>query len=215
MYNLFSLLLVILPLLISAARSSFPLQGRPSRSHFRRRCKNPIFTFKNVKISPDAGFYAFNYRNAGIVVGDSFYFHADRPTVVTLLDCFCSGDSFQLFDNGVLLGETRGLDVEDNSCPHFSADPNVCLFSYSNPGDPSSNYWGLYATILNSGTHNLTIIPTVTPYGKGTGFIRIDYSCPPQASDKDGKQFPDPIFFPDGTFPCCVADNSCSVNTVN
>lgn len=212
---MYSLLLVILPLLINAAsKSNFPIQGRPSRSRFHRR-RNSIFSFKNVKIIPDLGFYAFNYKNAGIAVGNSFYYHSDRPTVVTLLDCFCSGDSFQLFDNGVLLGCTEGSDVGDDTCPHFSSDPNVCLFSYEN-NNKNSNYWGLFGTVLNSGTHNLTIIPVATPYGKGTGFLRVDYSCPPETGGrKDNRDTTDSIFFPGCTFPCCVADNSCSVNTVN
>lgn len=178
--------------------------------------RNKHFEFKNVKLRPEVGYYAFNYEGAGIQVKDAFYFHSDRPTVLTVLDCFCTGDVFNVYDNGIFLGTTVGAQDQDTTCFYFSSDPNYCLFVHNIVTSPPAAQWSQFGAALNPGTHNITIVPRRSPYGKGTAFLRLDYWCEPQPESKQvGVDLEVAPIFPNGLTPCCVFENSCNVNTFN
>lgn len=166
--------------------------GKDYHSH---RNHHSSFQYKNVKLVPNKGFYAFNFEGKGLPVETAFSFHYDRITTLLVFDCFCSGDGFFVFDNGELASITNTNGFKE--CEYFSSDPLECsshLFL-----DPP-NQWSISLSQLKPGVHNITILPYYTPYGAGTGFLRVDDACWLTSS----------IFA-----PCCRSDNSCELNTVN
>jgi len=123
-------------------------------------------------LRPNTGNYAFDYGKSMTVL-TSFFFFSKTPTAVTLFDCYCSGDQFQLFDNGIFVGVTNALpDTGSTECLYYSDDPQFCW-----SGINSSNQWSYLTESLPPGNHNLTINVIANPYGKGTGYIRVDDWC--------------------------------------
>jgi hypothetical protein len=90
-------------------------------------------------------------------------FLAASGATLTVTDAFISGDRFEIFDFGASIGLTSapaasgGADCGD--------DPVVCL---ATPG--ISN--GAFA--LGAGPHAITIVPTLSPDGGGSGYLRVD-----------------------------------------
>jgi hypothetical protein len=87
-------------------------------------------------------------------------FTAPLGAVLTVTDAFSAGDRFEVFDFGVSLGLT--------SAPFGSADcgddPAVCLVT----AGISTGSFGLAA-----GAHSLTITPTLSPDGGGSGYFTV------------------------------------------
>jgi len=159
--------------------------------------RGPNFRFKNKRISPNAGFYAFDFKKAGLQVDTAFYYHSDRNTTFIIFDCFCSGDGFLIFDKGLYLGSI-GIPNASATCEYFSSDPVVCSANLLT----GPVHWPIGIGSFTPGVHNITITPFVTPYGEGTAFFRVDDGCLPS---------PNSIY----QLPCCRSDNSCELNTVN
>lgn len=179
-------------LLLSAALFALVSAQKLNQHDKHRHHPSRAFTYKNVKLVPNAGYYAFNFDVSGISVPTAFYFHIDRKALLSVFDCFCAGDFFAVYDGGVIINETSAPSI--TNCYLFSADPNVCFFD-------SEKSWSTATSSLNVGFHNITLLPLVTPYGKGTAFLRVDDSC-----------FTD---LAPSIQICCRLDNSCQVNTVN
>lgn len=174
----------------------------------RRHRPTNHFSYRNVKLVPDIGYYAINFKPASIPVSTAFYFHSDRPTLLTVLDCFCAGDSFVVFDNSVYLAQTSGPDTGDNTCAYFSYQPVYCMLS---------GEFDQAVVPLLPGYHNITIVPIVTPYGEGTAFLRLDFACSGFLPPKAGLGVNNATAVAGLTNPaaCCISDNSCKYNTVN
>lgn len=79
---------------------------------------------------------------------------------LTVIDAFQSGDRFNVFDFGVLLGATSApiLDVDCGD------DPVVCLAT-------AGMSVGSFA--LGAGNHSLTLVVLEAPSGGGSGYLRV------------------------------------------
>lgn len=83
--------------------------------------------------------------------------------VLTLIDAFLSGDQFEVFDFGISIGLTslpgQGIDCGD--------DPVVCLGTAGMSA-------GIFA--LAAGNHAITLVPTLSPEGGGSGYLLVTAS---------------------------------------
>lgn len=127
------------------------------------------FHFRDVKLRPNVGYYAFNFGRAGRPVRDAFILHAEKSVILSVIDCYCTGDAFDVFDCRRFIGRTEGRFDGDGNCNRFSENPTTCY---------NSDDWSILYTPLKKGKHNITIVPYDSPYKKGTGFIRADNLCP-------------------------------------
>jgi len=79
---------------------------------------------------------------------------------LTVTDAFTSGDRFEIYDFGVLLGATSlpGADIDCGD------DPVVCLAT----AGMSNGSFGFAA-----GAHSLTLVAALSPDGAGTGYLQL------------------------------------------
>ena len=97
-----------------------------------------------------------------VEAGDPVWtFTATAPVLVTITDAFFSGNSFELFDSGILIGATPSVDL-GYSC---GDDPALCAL------DPNFSHSKL---LLGAGDHSLTIDVNDSPFGGGAAYFRID-----------------------------------------
>lgn len=97
-----------------------------------------------------------------VEAGDpSWTFAATAPVLVTVTDAFFSGNSFELFDSGTLVGATPSVDL-GYSC---GDDPALCAL------DPNFSH---STFLLGAGDHSLTIDALDSPFGGGAAYFRID-----------------------------------------
>lgn len=81
---------------------------------------------------------------------------------LTVTDAFLKGDTFEIFDNGHLVGSTSAVPSNPSSC---GSDPVPCST------DPTVSH----ATInLPGGPHSVTIKAATSPYQTGAAYFRID-----------------------------------------
>lgn len=78
---------------------------------------------------------------------------------LTVVDAFVAGEQFEIFDFDVSLGLTSAP-VGDGDC---GDDPVACL------ADPNVSR-GIFA--LLAGDHSITITPTLSPDGSGSGYLQ-------------------------------------------
>ncbi len=82
---------------------------------------------------------------------------------ISLTDNFSQGDSFQLFDNGTLIGKTpKVAKSNDRDLPAIA--PEAAM------SDPSYSH-GIFS--VGPGTHSLTIKLDESPFLGGAGFFKI------------------------------------------
>lgn len=139
----------------------------------------------------DAGFYPFNFGvgNAGLNAFSSFFFTTPVSFRVILTDCFCTGDSFMLLNNGVQVALfNEDCLINDNQCSFYSTNPRECL----------SGAWcgGYYDFFGPPSFFNFTIRVLTSPYQAGSGYIGVQQIC--------------------GTVPCCSSGpvDECNYNVV-
>lgn len=168
----------------------------PRRRHKGSSATSTFEFSKKQRIIVDIGYYAFNFGRAPVPPKEYWLFHAKRPTVLTVFDCFCTGDGFDVFDNGLELGRTSSTNnIEgDDSCSSYSDNPYWCQVL-------GEGTWSIGSWNLNPGNHNITIVPLYSPYGKGTGFLRVDTAC------YDGVR--------DGYVSCCEQNGNCKLGIAN
>jgi hypothetical protein len=92
-------------------------------------------------------------------------FSSSRPSILTITDVFLTGDSFQVFDNGALIGSTNLVPIFGGSC---GINPDACL---TNP-DFSHGAFSLLP-----GSHSITINVSAAQI-LGEGFFRVDAAVP-------------------------------------
>lgn len=141
--------------------------------------------FYNVEAHADMGFYAFSFGAPKSYAFQSFNIKVKKAAWLSITDCFCPGDTFQVFDNGVPLIVTQN-DPRNNTKPcegeYYSENAWTCF----------TDFWHAKSSaIINPGYHNITIAAINSTYGGGTGFIRIDTSCAPPNSQP---------------LPCCLIE---------
>lgn len=146
-----------------------------------------------VNVLIDAGWYSFSYGSANAPALRSFRIENRQIVQLTITSCFCPGNGFSLFDNGIPVLMTDNQNIKAACAPPVTSNPNDCqqdpLFSHGN-------------VLLLTGSHNITIVATKSPYGGGTAFIRVDTACPN-------------VDFSLPPVPCCQTYNTCSKRIVS
>ena len=120
--------------------------------------KGGMMAFEGTKTTPVAG-----TSQAG---GSQWSFTG--PAQVTLTDNFGRGDSFSLFDNGILVGSTPVVAVGAGGTP--GVDPEVAFL------DPTYSH-GIFD--LGPGEHSLAIRVDKSPFWAGAGFFKVTQSSVP------------------------------------
>lgn len=97
-----------------------------------------------------------------IEAGDpAWTFTTSAPVFVTITDAFFSGNSFELFDSGTLIGSTPFVDL-GYAC---GDDPAICAL------DPNFSH-AVFS--LGAGDHSLSIDALDSPFGGGAAYFRVD-----------------------------------------
>lgn len=94
-------------------------------------------------------------------------FTSELPVTVTITDAFFSGNSFELLDEGTLIGSTPSVDIGYSSCGSDidGSDPAACAL------DPNFSHASFD---LGVGDHSLTINALDSPFGGGAAYFRVD-----------------------------------------
>lgn len=97
-------------------------------------------------------------------------FEFNGSGVVTVVDAFCTGDRFQVYDNGVLLGITSPAQPPDCEFPEATDDPDVAL--------TLPQFYSQGTFTVGGGAHSI-LVEVVESYGEpgeysGGAFIRVD-----------------------------------------
>lgn len=130
----------------------------------------PGYRFQHVEAHADMGFYAFSFGASHTYAYQDFQIKVRKPAWLSVTDCYCPGDIFQVFDNGKPVLVT-------SDCPQ---DTPSCEFAFND------NAWGCLfddnfckgVILLDTGHHNLTIATINSSVGGGAAFLRIDSICP-------------------------------------
>ncbi|WP_228060528.1 MULTISPECIES: PEP-CTERM sorting domain-containing protein [unclassified Coleofasciculus] len=103
--------------------------------------------------------------NSVFVGSPSWNFLAPSSGVkLTVTDAFLRGDVFDIFDFGSFIGSTSDVST-GGSCVPNETNPDDCLV------DPLTSS-GTF--LLESGEHEITIIPKASPFGSGAAYFRVD-----------------------------------------
>lgn len=127
--------------------------------------------YQTAKAHADMGFYAFSYGAPRTMAYQSYLLKLRKTAQLTVTDCYCPGDKFQIFDNGVPILTT-------DQCP--PTVPTDCSGLDTNAWSCMTNANFCHGQVLlNAGYHNLTFAVISSPSGGGAGFFRIDTLCAP------------------------------------
>ncbi len=115
----------------------------------------------------------FFFDNVGSWASPQFQITVTNSTAFTNIawvDTFCAGDAFTAYffsnqaPNISLNGRTPSGVA---SCTNFTLNPNVAVSA------PAFT-WGSLSTVT-TGTYNITLVPRISPYSAGRGYIRVTY----------------------------------------
>ena len=81
---------------------------------------------------------------------------------LTVTDAFLKGDTFEVFDNGNLIGSTSAVATDSTGC---GSDPVPCL------ADPAVSH---AVFNLGPGAHSITIKALASPFQSGAAYFRVD-----------------------------------------
>ncbi len=118
---------------------------------------------------PDVGFYQIPFGEANVEAPVKFVFTNKVVQVLTLVDAFWSGDQFKMTDFGYDIGTQSDACLTVANVPIYREDP---YGAWKTPGS-----FCVVTAILLPGTHSISIIPTWSPYGSGSAFLRLDTGC--------------------------------------
>lgn len=150
-----------------------------STSHWQQPANPCQGDCNRVNVMPDAGFYSFPYAGSNTFSPRSFYICTDKTLILSVTNCFCQGDYFEVFDNGqpilLTLDGQQSAQYPPNYTPGLPVtgcvpvnDPSTCL---------ASPYFNHGSAVLNPGTHLITILVGASWYTGGAGFLRVDTAC--------------------------------------
>lgn len=117
----------------------------------------------------NSGYYSFTFGPSGTPANENYIFLARTLTYLILTDCYCGGDTFQLYSGNQLLANVNGnCPGQTVECLNYQEDPNVCKDSA-----------GFCSTriVLDPGLYNLTLLVTNSIVGSGRAFVWIDQAC--------------------------------------
>lgn len=153
-----------------------------------------------MPLMPDAGWYTVTFGGQYTYADQIFAVYNKQTAIIEMTACFCPGDQFQVFDNGVPITLTDAhctpSSLTNVVCTTPEQDPNVC--ADSNPDFCAG------AAILEPGFHNITVGVLASPWGAGAAFIRVDTAC------KDAN----PDFYDLPLVRCCTASSTCPTGVV-
>lgn len=157
-------------------------------------CENKIlngvyqrpFHLKNVDMLHDVGFYQFAFGNYGTFGFARFNFDLHHYSLLTVVDGFCEGDNFLIWDNGVpLFNTTQGCIGEvTGTCNFYQPVPQLAL-------EDGAHCYG--TIVLPPGPHNITIEILNSPFTGGSAFTMLQKICDFQGI----------------LLPCCELQNNC------
>jgi len=95
----------------------------------------------------------------------AFRFRSGAPVRLRVVDAFCRGDRFRVFDHGVRVFVTTRVPADtEQSCGESAVgNPHVAW------NDPSYSRGSL---LLGPGSHSIRIQAIRSPFGSGTGFLK-------------------------------------------
>jgi len=116
-----------------------------------------------LRIQPgDGHWWSFEFGETGSAASRTFVFESAVTTKVLVTDVFCAGDAFMLANNNVELGSTLTVPT---SCYTNTPDPSVAA---NNIG------WSHGEFFLSPGQHSISIWAIRSPFGAGTGAIKVE-----------------------------------------
>lgn len=107
----------------------------------------------------------FDFNGVGSVT-ILFTFQSDVPVLLRVTDAFCRGDEFTVFDRGApIFGTlTVGTDPSCDDVPLVETGPLAWADQSYSKGK----------MLLPAGRHRVKMKATESPFGFGSGFVRID-----------------------------------------
>jgi hypothetical protein len=124
---------------------------------------------KDGRLTVGCGWTQFKFGPVGSTVHPAYHFHSDVPTILKITDYYCTGDRFEILDNGRSIGRSSESCFDD--CKTTTGNPQ---HAYEN------DQWSSFTASLTPGRHNITIKVLSSPYKEGFGAIRVDpmlYKC--------------------------------------
>lgn len=126
------------------------------------------------RINVDGEWNTFYFGPIGTFAYTSFYYTSYVQTLIVFTDCFCAGDDFQIYVDGVFyagsyLPSSANIAASPQACEDFELDPAVC---YANNPPYASLPWEL-APPIDPGFHNITIFVVSSPYNFGLGYLAV------------------------------------------
>lgn len=121
-----------------------------------------------VPMMADSGWYTVTYGSQYTYADQIFVLNTRKTAIIKLTACFCPGNVFQVFDNGMPIILTDHCDwpvVPPADCSARETDPQICS---------ESNLFCDGAAILEPGYHNISIGVLNSPWGAGAAYIRVD-----------------------------------------
>lgn len=129
-----------------------------------------IYSYQEVHAHADMGFYAFSFGASHTYAFQNFVMKLKKPVWLSVTDCYCPGDSFQVFDFGKPILVTTMCPEQTPSCEMAYEDNAwTCL-------DDMNFCKGV--VLLDTGHHNLTIASINSASNGGAAFLRLDTICP-------------------------------------
>lgn len=121
-----------------------------------------------VPLMADAGWYTVTYGSQYTYADQIFVLQNKKTSILQLTGCFCSGNQFQVFDNGVPVTLTDNCDLTTLDNPNCDERTTV-------PEDCATNaIFCNGVALLEPGWHNISVGVLLSPWGAGAAYIRVD-----------------------------------------
>lgn len=135
---------------------------------------SPVVTKSAQTVLPlvlDSGWQTFWFGNRSEVVSTMFVFQLTSKGYLWVTDAYCKGDSFLIYDNQRLLGQTET--VPDDGCKTNTTNPTDAI---------QDGGYGHVQFNLTKGVHLLGFTVKESPFLAGKAFVRLDsaFSTPGQ-----------------------------------
>lgn len=121
-------------------------------------------------ITPGSGWATFNWSLAALPGDAAPTFEFTGPAQVTLVDAFCTGDRFRVYDNGVLVLTTSPAQPPVCEFPEAVSDPDAALLL--------PQFYSQGTLFVGEGAHSLRV-EVIESYFDGASFsggafLRVD-----------------------------------------
>ena len=114
----------------------------------------------------NAGWWLFSFQTGKSVSKTVFKFKVNSPVKVTLVDLFCRGDSFAVWDDGKLIAQSSRIRA-DMECEELVISPQEALID---------GRWSSVIFELNSGEHFIELKTVDSPMATGgVAAIKFEY----------------------------------------